>query len=223
MQTSAPVITKFICMLCFLVLISFGCRQTDESVQAPRVVVKKIVGSKPASSASAKLSNPQPVSGQPVHPATAKPDDSQQPVERAATSVQEIAKTEPPVTEYRYYPEGKTDPFSPLVGGLEPDDKQISKGEIKKRVPLTPLEKVDLSQLKLTGIIRSKDGNKALIEESSGKGYIITKGTFIGINSGKVTDILKDRVIVEEEVEDILGNWVVRTREMVLQKTPGEE
>jgi Tfp pilus assembly protein PilP len=35
---------------------------------------------------------------------------------------------------------------------------------------------------------------RALLEDSSGKGYIISKGSFIGKNQGKVTDILKDEM-----------------------------
>jgi hypothetical protein len=65
---------------------------------------------------------------------------------------------------------------------------------------------VDLSQLKLVGIIRASSGNRAMVEEASGRGYVIKKGTFIGINCGRVGQILKDRVIVDEPlllVEDV--------------------
>jgi hypothetical protein len=65
-------------------------------------------------------------------------------------------------------------------------------------IPHTPLQKVDLSQLKLSGIIRASSGHKAMVEEASGKGYVIEKGTFIGINCGRVAQILKDRIIVDE-------------------------
>jgi type IV pilus assembly protein PilP len=81
---------------------------------------------------------------------------------------------------------------------------------------------VDLSQIKLTGIIRASSGNKAMVEEASGKGYIIVKGTYIGIHSGRVIQILNDRVIVEEEVEDSLGNLTIQKRELKFQK-PAEE
>ena len=66
-------------------------------------------------------------------------------------------------------------------------------------------------------------GNKALVEESSGKGYIITKGTYIGVNQGTVIEIQKDRIVVEEEVENIQGEITVKTRELRLPKPPGEE
>jgi hypothetical protein len=73
-------------------------------------------------------------------------------------------------------------------------------------IPHTPLQKADLSQLKLTGIIRASSGNRAMVEEASGRGYVIEKGAFIGINCGRVAQILKDRIIVDEPllpVEDV--------------------
>jgi type IV pilus assembly protein PilP len=96
------------------------------------------------------------------------------------------------------------------------------KGKKKKRLPLTPLQRIGLSQLKLVGIIVSPTGNKALVEEPSGKGYIISKGTYVGTNFGRVKKVLNDRVIVEEEVEDFSsGEMKPQTTELRLQKRPG--
>ena len=81
---------------------------------------------------------------------------------------------------------------------------------------------MDLSQIKLVAIIRAPTGNKALVEEANGKGYIISKGTYIGLHAGRVVTILKDRLIIEEETEDVLGKSVIRKRELKLQKAPGE-
>jgi type IV pilus assembly protein PilP len=120
---------------------------------------------------------------------------------------------------------GKIDPFEPLVKA-EPVPVSVSmaikKKKSKRRIPRTPLEMVDLSQLKLTGIIRAPSGNKAMVEEASGKGYVIAKGTYIGIHSGRVIQILNDRVIVEEEVEDSLGNLTIQKRELKFRKPTGE-
>ena len=119
-----------------------------------------------------------------------------------------------------YDPEGKIDPFVSLI--RERTESAAAKNQKKKRVPRTPLEKMDISQVKLSAIIRAHSGNKALVEEASGKGYVITKGTYIGTNSGTVIDILKDRIIVKEETENVLGQTVIKNRELKLQKAPGE-
>jgi type IV pilus assembly protein PilP len=60
------------------------------------------------------------------------------------------------------------------------------------------------------------------MEESSGKGYIVKEGTYIGLNSGKVVGINADKVLVEEEFEDIYGKSVTQKKEITLPKPPGE-
>ena len=119
-----------------------------------------------------------------------------------------------------YDPTGKVNPFKPLFKD-KPDVPAIKKTR-KKRIPRTPLERIALSQLKLVGIIQAQSGNRALVQESSGKGYIIKKGTYIGLNTGKVTEIRKDAVIIEEEVENVLGKVSTRKQTLKLPKPPGE-
>jgi type IV pilus assembly protein PilP len=121
-----------------------------------------------------------------------------------------------------YNPAGKIDPFAPLVKDEPGKALQAEKSKREKHEPTTPLELVDLSQLKLTAIIRTPSGLKAMVEESTGKGYIVGMGTYMGVHSGKVVNILKDRVVVEEEVEDALGNIVNRNSELKFQKPSGE-
>ena len=122
---------------------------------------------------------------------------------------------------YFYNPAGKIDPFAPLLTD-KPKITISKKKKRTKRIPRTPLEKVDLSQLRLTGIIRASSGDKVLVKEASGKGYIVTKGTYIGIHSGRVIEIQKDRIIVEEEIENVYGEVKLTKRELKLQKPPGE-
>ena len=122
-----------------------------------------------------------------------------------------------------YNPEGKLDPFASLYKEKPITVSTTGQKLIQEpRRPLTPLEKVDLSQLKLVAIIRALSGNIALVEEASGKGYVIKKGTYIGTRSGKVGKILPDRIIVEEESEDFSGKVSVRKIEVKLNPS-GEE
>ncbi len=119
-----------------------------------------------------------------------------------------------------YDPKGKMDPFEPLF--REKPTVAMVKTKRKKRIPRTPLERIDLGQLKLVGIILASSGNKALVEESNGKGYVIKKGTYMGTNAGKVVQINKDKVIVAEEYEDVRGNVTIRNKELKLPKPPGD-
>jgi len=62
----------------------------------------------------------------------------------------------------------------------------------------------------------------AMVEETTGKGHVIKKGTYIGVNSGRVIEIKQNVVTIEEEVENYMGDIVVRKRELKLQKPLGE-
>jgi type IV pilus assembly protein PilP len=113
--------------------------------------------------------------------------------------------------EYAYNPAGKPDPFKPFM--------QLAPGkEFSRAVPLTPLQKYDVSQLKLVAIITSSEGNIALVEDSTGKGYSLRKGTGIGRNDGRVKKIVKDRVIIEEVHEDIFGQKKIREISLFLHR-----
>jgi type IV pilus assembly protein PilP len=120
-----------------------------------------------------------------------------------------------------YDAKGKTDPFEAL---LRDESVVVSGGKLvpKKRDPQSPLEKIDLGQLKLVAIIAASSGNRALVEESSGKGYILREGTYVGLNSGKVVNITIDKVMVEEEFEDAYGKTITQKKEITLPKPPGE-
>ena len=119
-----------------------------------------------------------------------------------------------------YNPAGKINPFEPLFKA-EPERPQVAK-QRKKRIPRTPLEKIDIGQLKLVAIVQASTGNRAMVQEASGKGYIVKMGTYIGLNSGKVIQISPERVVIEEEIEDVVGNVAKRQKELRLPKPPGE-
>jgi type IV pilus assembly protein PilP len=149
--------------------------------------------------------------------------------QRAEKSPELLAEQAEEQPAYRYDPEGKLDPFQPLFATeapqrMAPSKKMGEKEKKEKRLPLTPLQRIDLGQLKLVGIILSHTGNKALVEEPSGKGYVISKGTYVGTHFGRVKKILNDRVIVEEQVEDFFsGGMKPQATELELQKRPGHE
>jgi len=125
-----------------------------------------------------------------------------------------------------YSAEGRLDPFAPLFHAKAPAiDKtasDTSSSARTKRVAHTPLERMDISQFKLVAIIHAASGNRALVEDASGKGYVLTKGTYIGINAGIVSDIQRDKVIVEEESEDLYGRVSIQEKELKLQKPLGD-
>ena len=114
--------------------------------------------------------------------------------------------------------EWATDPFEPLFNGESGHVAAKKKRAKRLSHPRTPLEALDPSQLKLVGITLSDKGNTALVEDASGKGYVVKEGTYIGANAGKVIQILKDRFIIEEEIEDVHGKIITQKRVIKLHK-----
>ncbi len=68
----------------------------------------------------------------------------------------------------------------------------------------TDLQKLDLSQLTLTAIIKAKDRAWAMVRDKAGRGYILKKGTLIGKNGGVV-----DQVVWQAE-KSLFGKRYVR-------------
>lgn len=103
-------------------------------------------------------------------------------------------------TQYRYEGQGRRDPLEPLVKPAKdkPPDVLRPKSPGTDR-PLGPLERFDISSLKLVGIVWGDLGRRALIKAPDGKGYFATLETYIGKYSGKVITIDMDRLVVEEQ------------------------
>lgn len=121
-------------------------------------------------------------------------------------------------TKEKFYTrKGRIDPFEPFLRKPEPEVPVDKQAELTRRVPRTPLEKIELSQLRLTGILRAENKTRALVQEASGKGYIVDEGTYIGNKGGQVAKILKDRITVSEKALDVFGKINVVERELKLQ------
>lgn len=125
-----------------------------------------------------------------------------------------------------YDPKLRLNPFISLFRtekeNASADQTKASTKKSRKRMPQTPLEKISLNQLKLVAIIRASSGNRALVEDSSGKGFIIRKGTYIGLNAGIVTQVDANSVVIEEEIENLMGELILQNTEIKLQKPAGE-
>ncbi len=92
----------------------------------------------------------------------------------------------------------------------------------KRRAALTPLERYDLGELRLVGILVKGKERYGLIEDSEGKGYTVRVGMRIGKNSGTIVKITNDSLIIEEEFLDISGKRVKKEKRLTLPKPGGE-
>jgi Tfp pilus assembly protein PilP len=103
-------------------------------------------------------------------------------------------------------------PFRPFTLDLRPDYA----GE-----PMTPLERYDLPQLRVAGVLVDLQPPRAMLEDNSGMGFIVIPGTPIGRNRGVVTAIETRRIVVEEKLLDFYGQE--QTQRVVLEMPKDEE
>ncbi|MBU0698713.1 MAG: pilus assembly protein PilP [Proteobacteria bacterium] len=202
--------------------------EMKEQVPAPKTDVAAKQISKPEGETVAKQmpgSEGEPKAKQvPETKAETLPDTEK--IETGEPETKLVASLAPDVlskTTDVYDPQGKLDPFAPLFQEEQAEPIAVSPQKTEKpRRLLTPLERVDLSQLKLVAVIQAMSGDKAMVQDASGKGYIVKNGTYIGTSSGKIIEILADRIIVEEKVEDLYGKVSVQKKPLIIQKPPGE-
>ena len=98
------------------------------------------------------------------------------------------AKKEPEAATavaYHYDPTGKVDPFRSYIRREVTLDNEDGS---------SPLERFDLSQLIVMGIIWGVEEPRALVKDPTGKGYIVRVGAPIGKNKGRILRIEDNKV-----------------------------
>lgn len=139
-----------------------------------------------------KRSTPPPP---PASPA-AVVDQSKVVVQKAVSSVKMA-----PVQVNQLDFSAKKDPFKPFISVkvAAPADLGRVKRDLK---PLLPIHSFDVSQFRLIGTVSDSKGNKAMVVDPSGKGYVLKVGMTIGKNEGKVIRIDTSGVDVVEQFHD---------------------
>lgn len=143
---------------------------------------------------------------QPAAPAAPPTAVAKPPAQSVAPS-EEAAPPEAP--KYFYAVEGRRDPFVPLVG------KQTAV------VSENPLESFDLVQFQLKGLIIGFGEPKAIVAAPDGKSYILKKGVRIGKSNGVIRDINRERILVEEQYQDLTGATHTNIQEIKVPKREG--
>ena len=130
-------------------------------------------------------------------------------------------KTPAPVEDYHYDVQGQRDPLEPLVKEVPPETLR-PKPRPDERPP-GPLERFDISALKLVGIVWGELGRKALIKGPDGKSYFATLDTYMGKYSGKVIAIENDRLVIEEQFLNAEDKVVPKTLTIPLRRKDKKE
>ena len=112
--------------------------------------------------------------------------------------------------DFVYDPARKRDPFLSFI-----DEQKLRLARHERG----PLEQFDLSQLTVVAVVWHTGRPRALIEDPSGRGYIVQIGTPIGKNDGRVLQIGDNSVRVREIYVDYLGAQTSKEIEMRIRST----
>ncbi len=132
------------------------------------------------------------------------------PAKQVAAPVAEEKDEEEKPKEFVYEIKGRRDPFVPLT--------QIRRPIEKTTEPATPLERYDLPQFKLIGVIVGKGEPKAMVVAPDGKSYVLSEGLKIGKNNGVILDINSEAIVVKEKYYDFSNNIIENIQEISVPK-----
>jgi Tfp pilus assembly protein PilP len=77
---------------------------------------------------------------------------------------------------------------------------------------------MDLAQLKLVALVWNIPQPRGMVEDATGNGYILSVGTPIGKNKGKITRITSTGVVISEKYENSAGKF--KSRDITLKLYP---
>ena len=151
-------------------------------------------------------------------PPTAHAEEAQS--KPAQTESEFVGAKDKEKDQFAYVFENRRDPFIPFV--TEKATSNVNMDEIVDTAEtLSGMQLFEPGQLTLVALLSSAKEQYAMVQDSTGKGYTVTKGTKIG-KHGVITEIVPNKVIIEETTETRGGKKIVTSKTMVLKKE-GEE
>lgn len=107
------------------------------------------------------------------------------------------------IEKFTYDPVNKRDPFLPFSPPKKAENPDFG--------PVLPLQRFDLEQLQIVGIIWDVAEPKALVVDPQGNTTIVTMNERIGRNNGYVAAIREGEVVIVEAFDNA-GNISYRTK-----------
>ncbi len=80
------------------------------------------------------------------------------------------------------------------------------------------LENFDLATLKLVAIFKRGEDRVAMIQDATGKGYIVRRGNYMGKNNGRIEKIDDDTLYLVEQVLNPAGDITERQVTLTLKE-----
>ena len=111
---------------------------------------------------------------------------------------------------------GRPDPFVPFIEpkvATKLDPNEI----VEDEAPLTGMQLFEPGQLRLVAVLFAPDKKIGMVEDITGKGYVINEGVLIG-RHGVVSQINTDQVTITETTRTRAGTEMTKTIVMRLNK-----
>ena len=183
-----------------LARIAIGADPPSAKTAAPEAV-KPVITAAPQ--AAAPSTTPPATAAAP--PPAAAPAAPAAPAPLVTISAPPAVKVE---KSYYYDPSGKSDPFKPFI-----ETELAKKKTVEQSV--NPLRRQAVEQFRLVGVVGDGKGRRAMVQDSAGKFYSLLPGAYIGLNDGRVSQILTDRIVVDEKIRTDEGK--IRQRQIIIK------
>ena len=136
-----------------------------------------------------------------------------QPQKPVQTQQSTVRTQEPNITALDFTK--KKDPFKPLLATEAPRAGK-SGGGLPLNLNQLPIQAIDASKFKVSGIVAGINENKALIIDPNGRGYVVKRGMLIGNNNGRISKISNNAVEITEQYRDEDGHTKKRVIKLTL-------
>lgn len=146
-----------------------------------------------------------------VAQATTPPEDVLEPAVPLLSQMEEKSQT------FEYILEGRQDPFVPFITKKASTPKLNPNEIIDEDVELTGMRQFEPGQLTLVAVLETNNNKIAMVEDVTGKGYMLNEGTPIG-RHGIVSTITLQQVVVTETAHTRAGKEIKNTIVMRLNK-----
>lgn len=127
----------------------------------------------------------------------------------------------PKEAEFEYLLENRPDPFMPFITEKAASAKVNMDEIVDSKEPLTGMQLFEPGQLTLVALMMADQVEYAMVEDFTGKGYVINEGIKIG-RRGVVKDIRPNEVLIEETAVTRSGKKITTEIVMVLKKEKEE-
>ncbi|MEW5849625.1 MAG: pilus assembly protein PilP [Myxococcota bacterium] len=129
--------------------------------------------------------------------------------------------TEATRAELTAEPASPTRAYVPVRRAPDKDPFRAPELEPPRHEGNSELERYDLDELKLVGIVVGVAVPRAMVEDPHGVGHMVTIGTALGRDGARVSAIRKDEIVVERKVLRPLQKPLVEMLPLRLAPQPG--